>query len=161
MAVPWKSSNHPAHALNNIKRFPIWPHFQHPGNTNTATQPQSQRPSTRPVVTNPTRAPTRRPQAPTTTAAPEVFQDDSGPSRCVWAIVNCCTPQNRQVRYSCFERFGCGGAFWDINPCNEDVFDSAIDAADKFVEWAQRPQDGLSCRALTHSPIVRIRRGAY
>lgn len=38
------------------------------------------------------------------------------------------------MRYSCFERFGCGGAFWDINPCNEDVFDSAVDAADRFVE---------------------------
>lgn len=55
-----------------------------------------------------------------------------GPSRCVWGIVNCCTRQSIDVRYACFERIGCQGAFWDLNPCGDDIFDAALNEADRY-----------------------------
>ncbi|KAH8236650.1 hypothetical protein KR026_007359 [Drosophila bipectinata] len=69
--------------------------------------PPSRQPS-RPVVG----LPTLRPQS--ATSAPKV-------TSCVWAIVNCCTSESKKIRYSCFEEFGCHGAFWDINPCADQA----------------------------------------
>lgn len=55
-----------------------------------------------------------------------------GPSRCVWGIVNCCSRQDINIRYTCFERIGCQGAFWDLNPCGEDILDAALSEADQY-----------------------------
>ncbi|XP_075217492.1 hadley [Lycorma delicatula] len=54
------------------------------------------------------------------------------PSRCVWAIVACCSPGSRDIRYSCFELLGCPGAFWDVNPCDEKVVMAAANSALNF-----------------------------
>ncbi|KAH8418058.1 hypothetical protein KR222_011115 [Zaprionus bogoriensis] len=78
-------------------------------------------PTRRPAAARPppaTEAPPRRPsnswspQRTTTTRAP-----NRRVSPCVWAIVNCCEADSEEIRYNCFEHFGCIGAFWDINPC--------------------------------------------
>ncbi|KPU79728.1 uncharacterized protein Dana_GF17997, isoform C [Drosophila ananassae] len=82
----------------------------------TSAPPGSPQLSTvRPVVGLPTLRPTVQ-QPPT--SGPKV-------TSCVWAIVNCCTSGSRKIRYSCFEEFGCNGAFWDINPCADQ---SVLDA---------------------------------
>uniref|UniRef100_A0A1I8PBK2 Uncharacterized protein n=1 Tax=Stomoxys calcitrans TaxID=35570 RepID=A0A1I8PBK2_STOCA len=52
--------------------------------------------------------------------------EPAGISQCVWAIVNCCSNRNNQIRYSCFEQNGCYGAFWGLNPCAENVRDNFI-----------------------------------
>lgn len=72
-------------------------------------------PTRSPVVGLPTMRPNARP-------VPQTGGVDSEPkvSRCVWAIVNCCTGESKKVRYNCFEEFGCHGAFWDINPCADE-----------------------------------------
>ncbi|EDW51638.1 uncharacterized protein LOC6620082 isoform X1 [Drosophila sechellia] len=72
-------------------------------------------PTRAPVVGLPTLRPNQRP-------LPQTAGVDSEPkvSRCVWAIVNCCTGESKKVRYNCFEEFGCHGAFWDINPCADE-----------------------------------------
>ncbi|KAM7360874.1 hadley [Cochliomyia hominivorax] len=49
-----------------------------------------------------------------------------GISQCVWAIVNCCSSRNSEIRYSCFEQNGCYGAFWGLNPCADNVRDNFI-----------------------------------
>ncbi|KAM8707034.1 hypothetical protein ACLKA7_011184 [Drosophila subpalustris] len=85
-----------------------------------------------------TRAPTFANRPTATTQRPRQEVVTSGPggagggvttpkvSNCVWAIVNCCSQGSSRIRYSCFEEFGCHGAFWDINPCAENVRDDAI-----------------------------------
>lgn len=55
-----------------------------------------------------------------------------GPSRCVWGIVNCCTRRDINIRYACFEQIGCQGAFWDFNPCGDDILDAALNEADRY-----------------------------
>ncbi|XP_070143068.1 uncharacterized protein hdly isoform X2 [Drosophila kikkawai] len=71
------------------------------------------RPENRPATNRPPQS-----QAPTT--APKV-------TNCVWAIVNCCDNGSKKIRYSCFESFGCHGAFWGINPCaDEGVLDDTL-----------------------------------
>ncbi|XP_039275851.1 uncharacterized protein LOC111060552 isoform X2 [Nilaparvata lugens] len=54
------------------------------------------------------------------------------PTRCTWAIVACCSPGSRDIRYSCFELLGCPGAFWDVNPCDEKVVMAAANSALNF-----------------------------
>uniref|UniRef100_U5ELU2 Putative secreted mucin n=1 Tax=Corethrella appendiculata TaxID=1370023 RepID=U5ELU2_9DIPT len=56
------------------------------------------------------------------------------PSACVWAIVSCCSQNNNQIRYSCFERIGCHGAFWDFNPCSTRLMQAALGAAEQFYD---------------------------
>ncbi|KAJ3667185.1 hypothetical protein Zmor_002585 [Zophobas morio] len=73
-------------------------------------------PPTPPRPTRPT-APTR----PTQPAPPE-------PSRCVWAIISCCSSSN-DISYDCFDQRGCPGAFWDTNPCDSEFSRAAIAAA--------------------------------
>ncbi|XP_044250235.2 uncharacterized protein hdly isoform X2 [Drosophila takahashii] len=66
-----------------------------------------------PVNTRPP-APTRRPPTQSSSAG------EGKVTKCVWAIVNCCSSESKKVRYNCFEEFGCHGAFWDINPCADE-----------------------------------------
>lgn len=54
------------------------------------------------------------------------------PSRCVWAIISCCTGSSQDVSYSCFEQLGCSGAFWDSSPCNSEFARAAINAAANY-----------------------------
>lgn len=70
------------------------------------------------------------PPLPRTTEAPSTLQ----PTRCVWAIISCCTANSGQVRYECFEQLGCSGAFWDTSPCESDIARAAIDTAMKYYE---------------------------
>lgn len=56
------------------------------------------------------------------------------PNRCVWAIISCCSPASQEVRYNCFERLGCPGAFWDSSPCSREVTVAALNAAQKFYD---------------------------
>jgi hypothetical protein len=51
------------------------------------------------------------------------------PSRCVWAIICCCSPGSNEVRNPCFELLGCPGPFWDSNPCNGKMTGAAIKVA--------------------------------
>ncbi|XP_034485467.1 uncharacterized protein LOC117790228 isoform X2 [Drosophila innubila] len=69
---------------------------------------------------------TQPPRRETVTSAPGGGITTPKVSNCVWAIVNCCTDGSTQIRYSCFEEFGCHGAFWGINPCADNVRDNAI-----------------------------------
>ncbi|KAI8130831.1 hypothetical protein FF38_07885 [Lucilia cuprina] len=59
------------------------------------------------------------------TASPQPASE-AGISQCVWAIVNCCSSRNTEIRYSCFEQNGCYGAFWGLNPCADNVRDTFI-----------------------------------
>ncbi|XP_055903564.1 uncharacterized protein LOC129939548 [Eupeodes corollae] len=56
-----------------------------------------------------------------------------GISSCIWAITSCCT-SSEQIRYQCFERLGCSGAFWDLNPCADDILRLAVQAADQYLD---------------------------
>ncbi|XP_058813911.1 uncharacterized protein LOC131677857 isoform X2 [Topomyia yanbarensis] len=39
------------------------------------------------------------------------------PSKCTWAIANCCSHNSDKIRYYCFEQNQCFGAFWGENVC--------------------------------------------
>ncbi|XP_062536255.1 uncharacterized protein LOC134205217 isoform X2 [Armigeres subalbatus] len=39
------------------------------------------------------------------------------PSKCTWAIANCCSQFSDKIRYHCFEQNQCYGAFWGDNVC--------------------------------------------
>ncbi|KAL3277061.1 hypothetical protein HHI36_012422 [Cryptolaemus montrouzieri] len=52
-----------------------------------------------------------------------------GPSRCVWAIVSCCSTASSDVSNECFEQLGCSGPFWDVKPCESEFAKSAIESA--------------------------------
>ncbi|KAL9900016.1 hadley isoform 1-T10 [Glossina fuscipes fuscipes] len=93
--------------------------FMNPGNQNT----QSMRPMG--PAGNAPRTTTMRPPA-LPSVAPPPAQGNRGISQCVWAIVNCCSTGDSEIRYSCFEQNGCYGAFWDLNPCAESVRDNII-----------------------------------
>ncbi|XP_055848916.1 uncharacterized protein LOC129913939 isoform X2 [Episyrphus balteatus] len=90
--------------------------------------------NTRPPATQRT---TPRPRTtPRTTQRPTPAQESSPRtlSACIWAISSCCDNRNTEIRYQCFERLGCQGAFWDLNPCADDIYRSAVDAADQFLD---------------------------
>ncbi|XP_014254499.1 uncharacterized protein LOC106669492 [Cimex lectularius] len=84
--------------------------------------------------------PTPGPSGNTTNALPSledrlgVNTNDTNqePSKCVWAIVACCSPNSREIRYSCFELLGCEGPFWDENPCESRIVTAAANTALKF-----------------------------
>lgn len=80
---------------------------------NQGQQTQQSNVFVRPATTAPA------PPPPPARAEPTVTQ-------CVWAIVNCCSNRSNNVRYSCFEENGCYGAFWDINPCADNIRDSVV-----------------------------------
>lgn len=66
----------------------------------------------------------------TTTTVPPL--PETGPSRCVWAIISCCGVSSAAVSYNCFEQLGCNGAFWDNSPCDSAFARAAIDSAMKY-----------------------------
>lgn len=68
----------------------------------------------------------------TTTPRPTTASNSKRPTRCVWAIVSCCTASSGQVNFDCFEELGCQGPFWDTNPCDSEVARAAIANALKF-----------------------------
>lgn len=70
------------------------------------------------------------PYRPPTTERPE----EDGPSRCVWGIINCCTRNNLAIRYQCFEQIGCSGAFWDFNPCSDNILDAAFEESNRYID---------------------------
>ncbi|XP_055524596.1 uncharacterized protein LOC129718166 isoform X2 [Wyeomyia smithii] len=41
----------------------------------------------------------------------------NGPSKCTWAIANCCSHNSDRIRYYCFEQNQCFGSFWGDNVC--------------------------------------------
>lgn len=73
--------------------------------------------------------PQRAPPPPRTTLSPS-----SGPSRCVWAIVSCCSATSGEVSYNCFEQLGCTGPFWDSSPCDGDFARAAIASAMRYYD---------------------------
>lgn len=50
---------------------------------------------------------------------------------CVWAIVQCCSPNNSRL-VKCFESMGCPGVNWDPNPCRDSVTNAARTEVIKF-----------------------------
>lgn len=128
---------------NDDDERPIW-------DNNGAYYPR--RPSTQRTPAQPT----RRPMVATSTFPPLVHKDTNttknvndmsvdseneiatippsiprpqGPSKCVWAIVSCCSTASREVSYECFDQLGCGGPFWDVNPCDSEYAKAAIQTA--------------------------------
>ncbi|XP_044258069.1 uncharacterized protein LOC123007095 [Tribolium madens] len=92
-------------------------------------KPRPSRPRTPPpLVHNPTdpEENAKESETPTTVSTP-VFRPNE-PSRCVWAIISCCS-STAEVSYDCFEQRGCPGAFWDQSPCDNDFAQAAIAAA--------------------------------
>jgi hypothetical protein len=71
-----------------------------------------------------------------TTSKPHPTVED--PSRCVWAIVSCCSPGSNKVRHACFELLGCPGPFWDTNPCNKGMTASAVKVVYRFYSSGKR-----------------------
>uniref|UniRef100_A0A1A9V4Z2 Uncharacterized protein n=1 Tax=Glossina austeni TaxID=7395 RepID=A0A1A9V4Z2_GLOAU len=93
--------------------------FMNPGNQDTQLTRPMAPPANAPRITS------MRPLVPPS-AAPSPTLGNRGISQCVWAIVNCCSNGDSEIRYSCFEQNGCYGAFWDLNPCAETVRDNII-----------------------------------
>jgi hypothetical protein len=71
-----------------------------------------------------------------TTSKPQPTVED--PSRCVWAIISCCSPRSNEVRHPCFELLGCPGPFWDTNPCNKGMTASAVKVVNQFYSSDKR-----------------------
>ncbi|XP_046671446.1 uncharacterized protein LOC124361440 [Homalodisca vitripennis] len=67
--------------------------------------------------------------------------DEEGPSKCTWAIVACCSPGNRNVRYNCFELLGCPGFFFDNSPCDPEIVMAAANAA---LEYYRKANNGTT-----------------
>jgi hypothetical protein len=61
-----------------------------------------------------------------------LFPTVADPSRCVWAIISCCSPGSSNIRNPCFELLGCPGPFWDTNPCNESITGTALKVVGEF-----------------------------
>jgi hypothetical protein len=71
-----------------------------------------------------------------TTSKPHPTVED--PSRCVWAIVSCCSPGSNKIRHPCFELLGCPGPFWDTNPCNKGMTAAAVKVVHQFYTSGKR-----------------------
>ncbi|CAL1677208.1 unnamed protein product [Lasius platythorax] len=55
------------------------------------------------------------------------------PGPCIWAIVQCCSPNNNRL-VKCFESMGCPGVNWDPNPCRGAVANAARAEVMKFYD---------------------------
>ncbi|GAB1866790.1 Reticulocyte-binding protein 2-like protein a [Camponotus japonicus] len=53
------------------------------------------------------------------------------PGPCIWAIVQCCSPNNNRL-VKCFESMGCPGVNWDPNPCRGSIANAARAEVMKF-----------------------------
>lgn len=77
--------------------------------------------------------PTQRPPFTQQEEVPSVIMGGQGErrpvSRCVWAIVSCCSVGSVDISYNCFEQLGCIGAFWGPSPCESEFARAAIAAA--------------------------------
>ncbi|XP_050333771.1 uncharacterized protein LOC126761522 [Bactrocera neohumeralis] len=72
-------------------------------------------------------APSTRPPRP----PPPTPSTASPSTACVWAIASCCAPNDSEVRYGCFQRYGCNLVFWNLNPCADNIRDNVIDYLSK------------------------------
>ncbi|EEZ98098.1 DNA-directed RNA polymerase II subunit RPB1 [Tribolium castaneum] len=124
---------------DNYDDRPIWADetgktTQRPGTGAVPTRkPRPSRPRTPPpLVHNPTdpegfAKESEDSNQPSTTVSTPQFRPNE-PSRCVWAIISCCSSTS-EVSYDCFEQRGCPGAFWDKSPCDNEFAQAAIEAA--------------------------------
>lgn len=64
---------------------------------------------------------------------PQFEPSPNQPSKCVWAIISCCSSSGA-VSYDCFEQRGCPGPFWGKLPCESDFAKSALAAALNYYE---------------------------
>lgn len=69
----------------------------------------------------------------TTIPTPEDGNSTGNPSRCVWAIISCCSPEMLEQRSQCFTALGCQSLAGD-NPCSPDVVNNAIQQASSFYQ---------------------------
>jgi hypothetical protein len=71
-------------------------------------------------------------------SADKLLPTAADPSRCVWAIISCCSPGSSNVRNPCFELLGCPGPFWDTKPCNEKITGAALKVVGEFYSNGNR-----------------------
>jgi hypothetical protein len=71
-------------------------------------------------------------------SADKLLPTTADPSRCVWAIISCCSPGSSNVRNPCFELLGCPGPFWDTKPCNERITGAALKVVGEFYSNGKR-----------------------
>ncbi|XP_029175554.1 trichohyalin-like [Nylanderia fulva] len=74
-------------------------------------------------------------QAPRFPVPPTSRPPARNPGPCVWAIVQCCSPNNNRF-VKCFESMGCPGVNWDPNPCRGPLADAARAEVMKFYDNA-------------------------
>uniref|UniRef100_A0A1Q3FJ05 Putative vesicle coat complex copii subunit sfb3 n=1 Tax=Culex tarsalis TaxID=7177 RepID=A0A1Q3FJ05_CULTA len=55
------------------------------------------------------------------------------PSKCTWAIANCCSHNSDRIRYYCFEQNQCYGAFWGENVCRS-YFQAALKEIETYYD---------------------------
>lgn len=55
------------------------------------------------------------------------------PSKCTWAIANCCSHNSDRIRYYCFEQNQCYGAFWGENVCRR-YFQAALKEIENYYD---------------------------
>lgn len=55
------------------------------------------------------------------------------PSKCTWAIANCCSHNSDRIRYYCFEQNQCYGAFWGENVCRR-YFQAALKEIETYYD---------------------------
>lgn len=131
-------------AQNRPAKPPTPPLFHSPSNNNNVQQ------FTTTTIPPPFFRPTSRPFSPPTTTRQPVVQQTrppqsqaippaaqggaEAPSRCIWAVISCCSPVSTNVRYACFEQLGCPGSFWDQNPCSREITAAALNVAQRFYQ---------------------------
>lgn len=119
--------------------------FHSPSNTNNVQQFTTTtvpvpifRPTTRPFATTTRRPVVQQTRPPQSQNIPPAAQGGvngaDAPSRCIWAVISCCSPVSTNVRYACFEQLGCPGSFWDQNPCSREITAAALNVAQRFYQ---------------------------
>lgn len=57
----------------------------------------------------------------------------TAPSKCTWAIANCCSHNSDKIRYFCFEQNQCYGSFWGENVCRQ-YFATALKEIENYYD---------------------------
>lgn len=70
-------------------------------------------------------------QAPNFPAPPTKRPPPRPPGPCIWAIVQCCSPNNNRL-VKCFESMDCPGVNWDPDPCRGAIANAARAEVMKF-----------------------------
>ncbi|XP_070152666.1 trichohyalin [Polyergus mexicanus] len=70
-------------------------------------------------------------QAPKFPVPPTSRPPPQSPGPCIWAIVQCCSPNNNRL-VKCFESMGCPGVNWDPDPCRGAIANAARAEVMKF-----------------------------